>query len=113
MNVYYELHIADIVLINSNAHALKTDFQILSQMARAPDAAISNVSRRALKACNDIMNTFKRIEDDEDLIDQLIEECREISQAVLGPLDEDSIQDLATHNPDFCPQAKIWAIGHW
>lgn len=114
--MFYELHIADIVLVNEEARALRIDFQMLSQMARVPGAETSPVSQRALQACNDIMNTFRRVdgdEGDESLVDAVVRRCREVSQSVLGPLDHDSQQSLAAYNPDCAANAKIWAIGHW
>jgi hypothetical protein len=116
LDVFYELHIADIVLVNEEARALRIDFQMLTQMARVPGAETSRVSQRALKACNDIMNTFRRVDGDEadrSLVDALVRRCRELSQSVLGPLDHDSQQSLAAYNPGCAENAKIWAIGHW
>lgn len=116
LDVFYELHIADIVLVNEEARALRIDFQILTQMARVPGADTSPVSQRALKACNDIMNTFRRVDGDEadrSLVDAVVRRCRDLSQSVLGPLDHDSQRSLAAYNPDCAANAKIWAIGHW
>lgn len=95
--------LADLVLVRSEAVALQIDFQILTQIARAPDRDESSVSQRALKACNDIMNTFRRRDGDEERVDTVIEECRNIGQAVLGKMDGTQPSG----------DAKIWGIGHW
>lgn len=103
MHMRYQLMLADLVLVRSEAVALQIDFQILTQIARAPDRDESSVSQRALKACNDIMNTFRRRDGDEERVDTVIEECRNIGQAVLGKMDGTQPSG----------DAKIWGIGHW
>lgn len=103
MNVHFQLKLADLVLVRSEAVALQIDFQILSQIAREPRKAESSVSQRALKACNDIMNTFRRRDDDEERIDDVVKECREIAKRVLG--------DVGAAEPT--GDAYIWGIGHW
>jgi hypothetical protein len=112
----YQIKIADLVLVNSVAIALQIDFQILSQIARASDRESSNISQRALIATNDIMNTFRRRDEDISdpaILDDVIVRCREISQSVLGPLDKGAQKKLCTHDAGCFPEAKIWAIGHW
>lgn len=115
MNKYYPLVSADLVLVNAEGRALELDFQSLRQIAQDPRASTSSISQRALKSCNDIMNQFtRRIGDEQDgSLARVIRECRQISQSVLGRLDEVAIQDLTTYSPACTPNAKLWAIGHW
>lgn len=103
MNMRYQLILADLVLVRSEAVALQVDFQILSQIARAPDRDESSVSQRALKACNDIMNAFRRRDGDQELVDSVVDQCRSIARSVLGKMDGTQPSG----------DAKIWGIGHW
>lgn len=74
------------------------------------------LGQRALKACDDIMNRFRRIEGDENDnfagVDSMINECRKIAWSVLGSLDEESLKKVCVWNKED-KEAKIWAIGHW
>lgn len=61
------------------------------------------------------MNTFRRVEGDEEnpaLLDDVVDKCRKIAWEVLGPLDEESLKKLCVWNRDE-RAANIWAIGHW
>jgi alpha-mannosidase len=114
MHVYYDLAIADIVCINSNAHALATDFQILAQIARAPNAATSGISQRAIRACNDMMNAFQpEAVGYTGGTDDMIARLRVIAWTVLGPLDAENQKTLVAYDAKAGEGAKIWAIGHW
>ncbi|WWC96371.1 hypothetical protein V866_003239 [Kwoniella sp. B9012] len=100
MNMKYHLALADLVLVRSEAHALKVDFQILKQFARSPQGAQSPISRKALRAANEIMNVFRR--DSEEVIDEAVRKGREIAKQVIGEgLNEFEDEDT-----------KVWAIGH-
>nr|XP_018263421.1 uncharacterized protein I303_03290 [Kwoniella dejecticola CBS 10117]OBR85579.1 hypothetical protein I303_03290 [Kwoniella dejecticola CBS 10117] len=114
MNVSFQLALADIVLCRSEARALQIDFQILSQIGTHPNSEGSSMSRRALRASNEIMNEFRRTEgDDQDgSLDRRIRRCREIGWEVLGALDEQGIKELATSNHKAHDDARIWGIGH-
>nr|XP_019011845.1 uncharacterized protein I206_03951 [Kwoniella pini CBS 10737]OCF50626.1 hypothetical protein I206_03951 [Kwoniella pini CBS 10737] len=114
MNVFFQLALADIVLVRSEARALQIDFQILSQIGTHPDSEGSSLSRRALRASNDIMNHFRRVNDDDDdgSLDDRIRQCREIGWEVLGPLDEQSDQQADQDDSKARDDARIWGIGH-
>lgn len=115
MNRTFPLKAADIVVPNLPMRNLHTDFRILAQVARSPDASTSSLAQRALKACNDIMNTFRRVEGDEEdkgLLDGMAQKCRDIAWGVLGSLDEASTKKLAVWDKSE-REAKIWGIGHW
>nr|XP_019042681.1 hypothetical protein I302_08386 [Kwoniella bestiolae CBS 10118]OCF21611.1 hypothetical protein I302_08386 [Kwoniella bestiolae CBS 10118] len=114
MNVYFHLAVADIVLIRSEARALQIDFQILSQIGTHPDSEGSSLSRRAMRASNEIMNQFRRTAGDEDdgRLDEIVNRCRKIGWEVLGSLDEQSLAKLTTHTDVTEKDAKIWGIGH-
>jgi hypothetical protein len=115
MDKYYALVSADLVLVHTEGQALELDFQSLRQIAQDSQSNTSRISQRALKACNDIMNHFTRGNNDQEdgSLAQVIRECRQISQSVLGRLDREAVSELTTHNPDCAPQATLWAIGHW
>nr|XP_019002605.1 uncharacterized protein I203_05090 [Kwoniella mangroviensis CBS 8507]OCF66066.1 hypothetical protein I203_05090 [Kwoniella mangroviensis CBS 8507] len=114
MNVYFQLAVADIVLIRSEARALQIDFQILSQIGTHPDSEGSSLSQRALRASNGIMNTFRRTDGDDHngSLDNVIRRCREIGWDVLGPLDEQGVGKLTTRSDTSQKDARIWGIGH-
>ncbi|WVF71778.1 hypothetical protein IAT40_006586 [Kwoniella sp. CBS 6097] len=115
MNVSFQLVTADVVLMRSEARALQIDFQILNQLGNPPTGSeTSSLSRRALRAANEIMNRFKRTDgDDEDgSLDETIRACRKIGWEVLGPLDSESIKSLCTHVQNDKEEAIIWGIGH-
>jgi hypothetical protein len=113
MNKYYALVAADLVLVNSLGRNVELDFQTLRQISQDPIR--SGIAQRALKACNDIMNHFTRWpgDDTDGSLSEVLTECREISQSVLGQLDAEGISKTTTHDPLCAPDAKIWAIGHW
>ncbi|WVQ85168.1 hypothetical protein IAT38_007333 [Cryptococcus sp. DSM 104549] len=102
MNMDYTIDIADLILQRSEAAALRTDFQILHQLVRHPNGAQSSLSRRALKAANDIMNAFRS--DTPELIDTTVKEGRAIAAEVIG----DSSKALEEDED----KLQIWAIGH-
>ncbi|RSH89663.1 Glycoside hydrolase, 38 vacuolar alpha mannosidase [Saitozyma podzolica] len=104
MNMLYHLTLADLVLYRSSAHALRHDFELLHQLARAENGERSSLSRRALKAANEIMNSFRISHDEEDQ-DRIVAECRRIAGAVIGGKASRHIAD-----PTTTPQ--IWATGH-
>lgn len=114
MNKYFTLHTADLVVPHSEARALKADFVILTQIARAPNAGASSSASRALKAANTIMSTFRRTPgDNEDgSLDEIIQQCRRIAWKVLGPLDSKGIAKLRASQAEL-ENVKIWATGHW
>ncbi|ORY20873.1 glycosyl hydrolases family 38 N-terminal domain-domain-containing protein [Naematelia encephala] len=104
MNMLYYLTLADLVLYRGSAHALRHDFQLLHQLARAEDGQHSSLSRRALKTANEVMNTF-RVFKDQDAQEGIIQKCREIAGSIVHgrqhlPKSEDS------------KPTKIWATGH-
>jgi hypothetical protein len=74
------------------------------------------LGQRALKACDDIMNKFRRVKGDTEnnyeKVDKMIQECREIAWSVLGRLDEDGLKEVCVWNTRD-KEAKVWAIGHW
>jgi hypothetical protein len=74
------------------------------------------LGQRALKACDDIMNRFRRRAGDEDdnykKVDEMIQECRRIAWTVLGELDEEGLKKVCVFNKED-KEAKVWAIGHW
>ncbi|WWC88253.1 uncharacterized protein L201_003160 [Kwoniella dendrophila CBS 6074] len=100
MNMKYHLELADLVLVRSEVHALKVDFQILKQFARSPESDRSPLSRQSLRAANEIMNVFRR--DTEEEIDETIQKGRDIARQVIGS----ELNDLSDDD------LKIWAIGH-
>jgi hypothetical protein len=106
MNVSFQLAFADIVVPRSNARALYIDFLVLTQMSRMTDATHSHSARKALKAANDIMNTFQRESGDEedDTVDKMVARCRSLAESVLGH---------SSLKPKFTKEAQIWGIGHW
>ncbi len=76
---------------------------------------MSSLASRALKACDDVMNAFRRTDGDENdprLLDEVVNRCREIAWEVLGPLDEKSLKRLCVWDRKERP-GQIWAIGHW
>lgn len=96
------------------ARALRYDFRILTEVARHPDGRLQGLSQRALKAADDIMNTFRRrAGDTEDgFVDGIISKCRSIAWGVLGQLDEAGLQQVCTRSNQ-PREGKMWAIGHW
>jgi hypothetical protein len=105
MNMLYHLTLADLVLYRSSAHALRHDFELLHQLARADNGERSSLSRRALKAANEVMNSFRVSQDEEDQ-DRIIADCRGIAGVVIG-------QNCCRHLPDPTRTPQIWATGHW
>lgn len=115
LNRTFRLASADIVQPNLEVRGLRTDFLILMQIARQPEAKVSGLAQRAMKACNDIMNTFRRVDGDEQnhsLVEPIVADCRHIAWEVLGALDEAGLKGLMTRDTGK-RDAKIWAIGHW
>ena len=109
----FPLASADIVIPNLPVRGLNFDFQILSQVARVPDASSSSLAQRALKACNDIMSSFAMPEnDDSKALDEMINRCRRIGWEVLGQLDEKSLQATVVWDREN-RDAQVWGIGHW
>jgi hypothetical protein len=108
MNVSFKLALADLVLARSEARALQIDFKVLTQLARAEEGERWAVSRRALRAANEVMNAFHRSKGDEKNgdLDLVVSRCREIARSVLGHIDKDG-----TSKPSRA--AMIWGIGHW
>jgi hypothetical protein len=115
-NRQFPLVAADIILPNLPVRALKTDFRILTELARHPQAQQFGLGQRALKACDDIMNRFRRVKGDIDngfeVVDRMIRELREISWDVLGRLDEEGLRGTCIWDKED-REAKVWAIGHW
>lgn len=107
MNVSFQLVQADLVLARGQARALRTDFLVLTQMARMANGERSSLSRRALVATNRIMSTFHRRPDDDKSgqLDRIIKTCREIAAEVLG--------DVGVVGKPANKATKIWGIGHW
>ena len=115
MNRTFELVAADIVVPNAVARGLRTDFLVLTEVARHPDGRLQGLSQRAMKACDDIMNAFTRFEGDEQgdrLVDGMMQKCREMAWQVLGTLDERGLSKACTRTSER-REAKMWAIGHW
>jgi alpha-mannosidase len=115
-NRFFPLVSADIILPNLPVRALKTDFRILTELARHDQAKQFGLSQRALKACDDIMNRFRRVKGDTENnfkgVDKMIEELREISWSVLGRLDEEGLRGTCIWDKGE-REARVWAIGHW
>ena len=115
-NRHFPLVSADIILPNLPVRALKTDFRILTELARHDQAKQFGLSQRALKACDDIMNKFRRVKGDtEDNfrgVDGMIQELREIGWSVLGKLDEEGVRGTCIWDKED-REARVWAIGHW
>lgn len=107
MNVSFQLVQADLVLARGQARALRTDFLVLTQMARVANGERSSLSRRALVATNRIMSTFHRRPDDDKSgqLDRIIKTCRDIAAEVLG--------DVSVIGKPANKATKIWGIGHW
>jgi alpha-mannosidase len=107
---------ADIVLPNPHARGLRTDFRILTEISRHPAAQATGLAQKALTVCNDIMNTFIRLDEETpEQLDALLQKCRKIGWKVLGELSEEQVKEMTvwkakteTERP-----AEIWAIGHW
>jgi len=115
LNRTFELVSADIVVPNLVARGLRTDFLVLTEIARHPDGRLQGLSQRALKACDDIMNAFTRFEGDEQgdrLVDDMLQRCREMAWQVLGRLDEGSLKKACARSPEK-REARMWAMGHW
>lgn len=112
----FPLVAADIVVPNYHARGLRNDFRLLTEIARHPDAKTFGLSKKAYKACDDIMNRFKRTAGDQANnfagVDAMLQECRKIGWDVIGSLDEESLKQVAVNNLDVI-EAKVWAIGHW
>ncbi|RSH94200.1 Glycoside hydrolase, 38 vacuolar alpha mannosidase [Saitozyma podzolica] len=107
MNVSFKLASADLVLARSEARALQIDFKVLAQLARAEEGERWAVSRRALRAANEVMNAFRRSKGDgvTGELDLVVSRCREIARSVLGHIDKG-----VTSKPSRA--AMIWGIGH-
>lgn len=108
MNMSFKLALADLVLARSEARALQIDFKVLTQLARAEEGERWAVSRRALRAANEVMNAFRRSKGDEESgqLDLIVSRCREIARSVLGDIDRDG-----TSKPS--RNIMVWGIGHW
>jgi len=115
-NRQFPLVSADIILPNLPVRALKTDFRILTEVARHDQAKQMGLAQRALKACDEIMNNFRRTKGDTDngfeKVDEMIQRLREISWGVLGKLDEEGLKGTCVWDRGE-REAKVWAIGHW
>ena len=107
MNVSFQLVQADLVLARGEARALRTDFLVLTQMARVANGERSSLSRRALVATNRIMSTFHRRAGDDKTgqLDKIVKACRDIAAEVLG--------DVSVIGEPASKATKIWGIGHW
>lgn len=112
---YFSLAFADLVLIRSEAVALELDFEIVKQVSQSADRQHSSLSHRALRAANEMMNTFRSSDSwkTEQELQQMIRECRDIAERVLGSMGEERRRTLCTSDRDSGPDAKMWAIGHW
>ncbi len=116
MNMRFPLRQADLVLPNLEVRGMHTDFRILQQVAMSTENRASDLPRRAMKAANAIMNTFKRVtgdKEDPDLLLPVIKQCREIAWDILGPLGDADKAALAPSDTKIQANAKIWVIGHW
>jgi alpha-mannosidase len=105
---------ADILVPDLEARGLRYDFRILAEVARHPDGRLQGLSQRALKAADDIMNTFRRRQGDvqDGFIANIIQQCRSIAWDVLGDLDKDNLKKVCMR--DTSPrEGKMWAMGHW
>jgi len=106
MNVSFQLAIADIVLVRSEARALFIDFKLLVQMAKIGEHQSLGISQKALHVCNEIMNHFHRSKGDEEgKLDQVVKKCRELAASLLGDPNVNALVES--------PNAQIWGIGHW
>ena len=105
---------ADIVVPNLEARALRYDFRILTEVARHPDGRLQGLSQKALKAADDIMNTFRRREGDleDGFIDDIIQHCRKLAWGVLGQLDQEGLKGVCMRSTEQ-REGKMWAMGHW
>jgi hypothetical protein len=114
MDVYFTLDSAHLVIPHTEGRALKADFIIFQQIARASNAGASSTSAKSLKAANAIMSSFRRSHGDieDGSLDECITRCRRIAWKVLGPLDTKGIMKLRAKQ-DALEEVKIWAIGHW
>lgn len=114
-NRTFTLASADLILLNAQAVALDADFDMLRQIGSTPTADSSSISQRALKAANDIMNTFGASDhcNSAEEVDDLVKRCRAMAARVLGRMDEEDRKKLCTFDKDCAPDAKMWAIGHW
>lgn len=105
---------ADIVVPNPHARGLRTDFRILAEISRHPSAQTTGLAQRCLKACDDIMNTFRRTADQtSEELDAMLLRCREVGWKILGNLAEEQVKELAVWKGNEERDADIWAIGHW
>jgi len=114
MNVSFQLATADLRLLRTEACQLDIDFQILSQIATSTEKGASgDLGARALRAANEIMNTFRRSSGDTDdgSLDALIGECRAIAARILG--DRTASTTKAKREGVRDEDLKLWAIGHW
>ena len=112
MNRSFPLKTADLVIPNHEARGLWMDFRMLRQVATNDKSPTSSLSPKALRACNEIMNTFRRVPGDAQdatLACQRINRCRQIAAEVLGSLD----QGLVTNQAYRADHTNVWAIGHW
>jgi hypothetical protein len=99
MNMAYHLNVADLAQVRSEAHALQVDFQVLNQIQREAGGDTSSLSRRAMKAANDVISAWKTgIQ-----VDERVRNCREITKRFFGSTTAHEVDD----------ETKIWAIGHW
>ena len=100
---------------NLVARGLRTDFLVLTEIARHPDGRLQGLSQRAMKACDDIMNAFTRLEGDEEgerLVDGMMQKCREMAWEVMGDLSEENLGKVCTRSTEE-REARMWAMGHW
>ena len=109
----YLLRCADLVIPDVEVRGLAQDFEILRQVAKSKHNPISSLPQRALRACDEIMDTFRRPiagQDDPSLLHALLSKCRSIAHEVLGEVDSPipPVSEAVS-----ATQPKIWAIGHW
>lgn len=113
-NRTFPLMAADIVLPHLDVRGLRTDFRILSQIARHPASQGSGLGQRALRACDSIMNHYRILEDlTPEGFDERIKECRKKAWEVYGDLDQEGLRRLCLWSNDKDADAQIWTIGHW
>ncbi|ORX36276.1 glycosyl hydrolases family 38 N-terminal domain-domain-containing protein [Kockovaella imperatae] len=106
-NRTFLLRTADIVLPNQPVRALALDFAILRQIAKSNRNPLSSLSARALKACNDIMDTYRQPEGHAEAFRQVVHTCRLIAADILGDIDKRAL--VAGPGSD---RTHVWAIGH-
>jgi hypothetical protein len=116
MDMHFELLHVDLLLPNIPIREMYADFRALQQISLSKENRASDLPRRALKAANELVNSFIRVDGDEedpDLLLPVIDKCRKIAWEILGSLSESDKANLAPSDPKVQEGAKIWAIGHW